>query len=166
MLDLADPPLAGPAVQDVAEHHGGGADQQCRAEEDLDLLLRGRAAAELAEQERAEERHRHRAGHHPAHQAQVHRALVQVHGRAHGPHQDGGDQVAGDRGGWLDAEQQDQHRGHQRAAAGPGEPDKQPHHRAAEDDVGVELHRRPSSCSETIRAEHPDTLDSDVEYRH
>jgi hypothetical protein len=49
--DGADPPLAGPAVQNVAEHHGGGTDQQRRPEEDLDLLLRGRAVAELAQQE-------------------------------------------------------------------------------------------------------------------
>ena len=152
MLDGADPPLAGPAVQDVAEHHGRGADQQRRAEQDLDLLLRGRGVAELAQQEGAEERHRHRAGHHPADQAQVHRPLVQVHGRADGPHQDGRHQVAGDRGGRLDAEQQDQHRGHQGAPARAGEPDKQPHDRTAKDDVGVEVHRRPSPLPQVTAA--------------
>ena len=38
------------------------------------------------------------------------------------------------------AEQQDQHRRHQRAAAGAGHPDQQADDRAAENDVGIDVH--------------------------
>jgi hypothetical protein len=106
----------------------------------IDVLLVGGTVAHLLEQERAEERHRYRADRHQPDHAQVHRALVQVNGGADGPHHDRGDQVAGDGRGRLDREQQDEHRRHQRAAAGTGQPDQQPHHRATEDDIQAQAH--------------------------
>ena len=52
----------------------------------------------------------------------------------------------GDRGRGRDAEQQDQHRRHQRPAAGTGHADQQADDRAAEDDVGIDVHV-PLSCA-------------------
>ena len=58
--------LAAAAVEHVAEHHRAGADQQRRAERDLDVVLGALRVAHQAQQVGAEERHRHRAEHHPA----------------------------------------------------------------------------------------------------
>jgi hypothetical protein len=129
-----------PAVQDVPEHHRGRSGQQRRPEGDLHVLLVGRAVAQQVQQVGPCERHRHRAERHPADQAQIDRALLQVDGRADGPHHHGGDQVAGDGGGRLHREQQDQHRRHQRAAARSGQSDEQSHHGTAEDDVEAQTH--------------------------
>jgi len=137
------PLVAGPAVQDVAEHHGARSDQQGRAQRDLHVLLLRRTAAKQVQEVGAEERGWHRAKHHPADQAQVDGALAKVHRRPDRPHQHGGDQVTGDSGGWFHTEQQDQHRRHQRAAARSGQPDEQADHRAAQHDVRVEAHNAP-----------------------
>jgi hypothetical protein len=105
------------------------------------------AAAEQVQQIGAEEGHRHRAQHHEADHAQVDRALAQVHGGAERPHEHGGDKVAGDRRRRRDAEDQDQHRGHQRPAARAGEADEQADHGAAENHVGIQVHVVRSSKS-------------------
>ena len=104
------------------------------------LCLGGLRVARHVQQIGAEERRRHRADHHPADEAQVDRAGTQVHERADRAHHDRGDEVARDRGRRRDAEQQDQHRRHQRAAAGAGHPDEQADDRAAENDVRVDVH--------------------------
>ena len=99
-LDLVDASaavLARAAIEDVAQHHRAGADQQRDAECQLDVALRRLRMAEQVQQVGADERHRNRAEHHPADQAQVDRALAQVHDRADRAHHHRRDQVARDR---------------------------------------------------------------------
>ena len=79
--------------------------------------------------------------HHPADQPEVDRACAEVHGRAERSHDDRRDEVARDRGRRRHAEQEDQHRRHQRATAGAGHPDEQADDGAPEDDVGVDVQR-------------------------
>jgi hypothetical protein len=59
---------------------------------------------------------------------------------AKGPHDDSRDQVARDRGRGLYAEQQDQHRRHQRTATRTRHSDKKPDDGAAQDYVRVDMH--------------------------
>jgi hypothetical protein len=129
-----------PPVQEVAQRHGGGADEQRSAEGDLHVFLLGRPAAEHVQQIGPGKGGWDGAQHHPADQAQVHGALAQVDGGPDRPHQHRGDQVAGDRRRRLHAEQQDQHRRHERAAAGSSQTDQQPDDGAADDDERVYVH--------------------------
>ena len=138
------PRLPGAPVQPGPEHHRRRAREQRRAERDLHVRAAAApaAAAEQVQQVRAEERHRHRPRAHPADEPVVDRALAHVHERPDRPHHHGGDQVAGDRRGRLDVEQQDQHGRHQRPAARPGQPHQQPDDRAAEHHIGVDVQSR------------------------
>jgi len=144
LLDPGQPLMAAAPVEDVAQHHGTGPDEQGRAEHGLDPVLGGqrlgrRAVPEQVQQVGADEGHRHRAAHQPADQLEVDGALADVDGGAEGPHDHGGDQVTGDRGGRLDPEQQNEHRSHQGPAAGPGQADQETHDRAAQNDVGIDV---------------------------
>ena len=58
-------------------------------------------------------------------------------GRADRPHDDGCDEVARNGGRRLDAEQQDEHRCHERAATRARDPHEEADYRAAEDDVRI-----------------------------
>jgi len=129
-----------PEIEQIAQHHRTGSEQQGAAQRDLDVVLRVLLIGHKVQQIGAGKRHRHGREHHPADEAQVHSARAQVHGRAERAHHHGRDEVAGDRGRGLHAEEEDQHRRHQCAAAGPGHADEEAHDRAAQDDVWVDVH--------------------------
>jgi hypothetical protein len=96
-VNHADAPLAGAAVEDVAQHHRRRARQQRGAEQHLDVLLRFLGITQQVQDVGAEERHRHGAEHQPPDEAQVDRPSSQMHARAKRTHHHRRDQVAGDR---------------------------------------------------------------------
>jgi hypothetical protein len=65
---------------------------------------------------------------------------LEVHGGADRPHHHRGDQIAGDGGGRLDAEQEDQHRRHQGSPARARHADEQTDDRASQNDVRIDVH--------------------------
>ena len=97
-----------------------------------------------------EERCRDRADDHPLDQTTIHRPGTQVNGRTDRAHHDRGDQVAGNRGRRRDAEEQDQHRRHQRPAARTGHAYQQPDNRASENDVWIDVHPLPPPTGERL----------------
>ena len=66
--------------------------------------------------------------------------MPQVDERADGLHEQADDDVARDRGQRVDAEEEDQHRRHQRAAAHPREPDDDADEQPADGERDVEGH--------------------------
>jgi hypothetical protein len=96
----------------------------------LDAGLNHRPVAQRPQHQHAGEGGRHRPDHQPADQPEVDGAAMQMDPATDGLHDHRGHQVAGNGGQRLDVERQHQDRGHQRAAAHPGqahgEPDEQP----------------------------------------
>ena len=138
--DVACPGAAATPVEQVAQHHRPGSDEQRGAEVGLDARLRRLGVADQMQQVAAREGGRDRAQHHPLDQPVVHRAGAHVDSSAEGPHQHRRHEIGGDRRGRLDPEEEDEHRGHQRAPAGAGHADQQADDRAAQDDVGIDVH--------------------------
>jgi hypothetical protein len=68
-----------------------------------------------------------------------------MHRRTERAHHDRGDEVAGDGGGGLHAEQQDQHRHHQRASAGPVIPTKKPIRALPRNRVRIDVYGAPKA---------------------
>ena len=132
--------MARPAVEEVAEHHGGRTDQERRPEDLRDVRLRRLGVAQDVQEIRADEGHGHGAHHHPTDQAPVDRLLSDMYRGSERAHENGGHQIAGDGRRRLDSEEQDEHRGHQGPAAGPGHSDEQSHYCAAQHDVRIDLH--------------------------
>ena len=70
-VDDADARCSGSSVEVEAQDHGGGTDEQGRAEDSLDGFPALTSCSQQVQQVGAEERHRDRAEHHPADEAEV-----------------------------------------------------------------------------------------------
>jgi hypothetical protein len=141
-VDDARARLTGATVERVAQHHRRRPGQQRNPQSDLDVPLRGGHVPHQVEQVGAQEGGGDRAEHHPPDEPEVHGACAQVHKRPQRAHHHRRDEVAGDRRRRSHPEQQDQHRRHERTATGAGHPDEQPDDRAAQNDVGIDVHSR------------------------
>jgi len=119
----------------------GGGHQQRDPEGDLDHVLHRGSAPERARQEHADEGGRHRADAEPPDERRVHRAPAQVDDGADRLHHRAGDQVAGDGGERVDAEEQHEDGRHQGAAAHAGEPDDDADAESGERQEEVEVHQ-------------------------
>ena len=121
--------------------HQQPVDHRARRQEDgrphgvLDVLLHGRTGTERAVDEHTGEGRGDRARAQPSDQAHVDGTPAVVDGSAERLHDRRRDNVARHRGTRRHAEQQDEDRGHQRAAARTGHADEQAHDQASDDDL-------------------------------
>jgi hypothetical protein len=137
-----DDPLAGvapPTVEDVAQDHGGGTDKKGGAQGGLHVTLSRRGVTDEMEQVGAQEGHGNRSQGQPTHQAQINRALAQVHGGTDGTHHHGGHQIARDGRRRLHTEEKNEHRRHKGAPAGTGQAHQESDDSTPQNDVRIHL---------------------------
>ena len=137
------------------------ADDQCRTDELAHRRLR--AFGERARDLHADERQRRRADQHPHRERHVHVAELAVTNRAERLEDRTVEDVRADRRLRIEAEEQDQHRRHQRAAAHAGHADEHADQQAREAELpgharggsGQETNGRPRSRQPSLYASQP-----------
>ena len=115
------------------------AGDQRHAEDDRGRVLEAVAvpARKPGREGNPEKRERRRAGEHPESQPRMNRPELPVAHGAEGLEDRSVDDVGADRDGRLEAEEEDEHRRHQRAAAHSGHPDKQPDEEAGDRELRI-----------------------------
>ena len=109
----------------VAKHqHQRGGKQRQRQHAGDELARRRAVDVDVAQRPDGQDRQRHAAGGEPPHHAPIDGPVIAMHQAAGGLGRRGVEQVGADRGRRMDAEQHDQDRRHQRAAADAGQADQ------------------------------------------
>jgi len=149
-LDLEVVALLDQVFEDERPGEGDDPDHQQRAPEqrvdDRVELVLSQMVLEDRDRPDAEDRGGNAAGREPEGETQVDRLHAEVPPGTDGLGDRRVEDVGADRGGRLDAEDEDQHRGHQRSAAHPGHADEHADAKSEDDDCRV--HR--SFCRVTL----------------
>jgi hypothetical protein len=127
-------------LQVALEDHRRGRQQQRDAEEGLGRILDRRGITNLLQDHDPAERGRDRADAEPPDQVPSDGPTPDVDPAADGLHRHRGDEIRGNRGGRVDAEEDQEDRGHERAPAHPRQPDREAHDGGGEDDPEIDVH--------------------------
>ena len=117
-----------------------GGDQQRRPQDHLQPGLDHRSTSEAAEDQDTGKGRRNRTDAQPLDDLPIDRASSGVDAAADRLHDHGCDQVARDGRQWLDLEQKDQDRRHERAAAHASQADGEADQESCQCDVRVDVH--------------------------